>query len=221
MIEASSFPSNWMVVMVASDGTNSGSQFDIGVGGLGVEVAVIDDQQFHGRNQSGGSGRGNIYSFPMTLPQGTRISMRFKANETTTGPHRCTLQINNFIPSNNIPTVAQSSGAVVVSSGGLDAYGTWVELIASLNVPAVWLCMSVFGLRGNDRAEFDLGVGAVDLEVPVMKDLGWFKTLNDSGVAYSMGSYYPIEIAAGSRLAVRVKDDDATIRDYNCGVLAF
>lgn len=221
MISAASFASTWMVIQVSSDGTNAGSQFDIGIGGAGSEVEVITDQQFHGRNQSGGSGRGNIYSFPMTIPQGTRISMRFKANETSTGAMKCTLTINNFTLGLSVPTAAQSSGAVVVSSGGLNAYGNWVELIPALNTQIGWMVMSVFGLNGVDEAEFDLGVGSGGNEVSVMENIGWFKTFNTQGVTFSMGAYFPIEIAINVRLAIRVKDNDAAIRAYSAGVVVF
>ncbi len=221
MIPASGFPSSWMVVQVSSDGTNSGSQFDVGIGAEGAEVAVVDDQQFHGRNQSGGSGRGNIYSFPMDLPQGTRISMRFKANEPSTGAMKCTLTINNFLTKSTVPTTSQSSGAIVVSSGALNLSGDWEELIDTLNGPVQWMILSVFGLNGVDKAEFDVGVGGAGVEVPIMEEIGWFKTFNTQGVTYSMGAYFPIEILPAQRISIRVKDNDAAIRAYQAGIVVF
>lgn len=219
MIASSEFPSSWMIVQVSSDGTNSRSQFDIGTGEEGSEVEVITDQHFHGRNQSGGAGRGNIFSFPMVLPQGTRISMRFKANNSSTPAHDVTLTISDFVASNSIPTSVQSSGAKTVLSGNqIGISGSWVELVASLSSPITWMSYSVFGSTGQRRAEFDIGVGASGQESPVMDNIGFFKTF-PAGVTFSMGIYFPIEIAVGLRVSVRVKDDDATIRTYTVGAL--
>ena len=100
-------------------------------------------------------------------------------------------------------------------------YGSWVELISSLTVPAIWMVTSVFGIQPNDEAEFDIGVGASGLEVPIIEDIGWFKTFGADGVTYSMGAYFPVSIAAGSRVAIRVRDNDASVRSYDAGVVVF
>jgi len=221
MIASTNFASTWMTVHVGSEGGQDKMEFDVGTGAMGSEVEVISDQHHHGRNNSGGSGRGNWYSFPMTIPAGTRLSMRQKDSTTVSAVKACTLTISNFNPSNNVPSVAQSSGAKLVLSGGLDTYGSWVELISAINAPVVWMCVSVFNRLFGDEAEFDIGVGAAGLEVPVVEDIAWLKTFGNDGVTYSMGAYFPIEIAAGLRLAVRVKDNDASIRTYNCGVVVF
>jgi len=219
MIASSAFPSSWMIIQVSNDGATFEAEFDVGIGGAGSEVIVVDDQHMHVRNQSGGAGRGNIFSFPMVLPQGTRISMRFKSAGNSSAANDVTLTISDFVTSNDIPTSVQSSGAVVVSSGvNIGDFGPWVELVASSSIAVNWMTFSVFGSTGLDRAEFDIGVGAAAAEVVVMTNIGFFKT-DTPGVTFSMGIYFPISIALGARVSIRVKDDDGTTRPYNVGAL--
>lgn len=219
LIDSTLFASTWMAFQVYCESTNSDSGFDLATGGAGSEVIVLDDQFYAWRNNSGGSGRGNTLSFPMTIPAGTRLSVRVQDGEGGAILHQHALTISNFTPPVAVSTTSDSSGKKIVVSGGLDAYGAWVELIAATTVARGWMVVSLFSIFGLKTAELDIGVGSAGNEAPIMNDLAFLKsTTGNRGVTFSTYIYFPVEIALGARIAARVKDNDASTRAYTVGV---
>lgn len=221
MIASTSFASTWMKVVLEDLEANAEAEFDIATGGAGSEVEIITDQHIHQRNIGGGTGRGNWFTFPMTIPSGTRLSMRIKGTEALARTYEGALNISNFTPSPAIPNVSQSSGFKTVTSGGLGgAYGSFVELVSSLNNSAVWMFLTLYSQTSGQLAEFDIGIGSGGNEVEIVEDIPFQKTLTGGNTA-SMCAYFPIVIAAGNRVSIRVKDPSPTMFPYQVGAVFF
>ncbi len=221
LISSTLFASTWMSFQVYCDLTNTHSGFDLATGEAASEVIILDDQLYHFRNNSGGNGRGNTFSFPMTIPAGTRLSVRVQDGEAGAILHQHTLTISNFTPPASVASTSDSSGKKTVVSGGLNAYGSWVELIAATTLQRGWMVVSLFTPTSSAEGELDIGIGAAGLEVPLMNDLAFKKSASggaNQGVTFSTYIYFPVTIASGTRIAARVKDNNASTRNYTVGV---
>ena len=219
LIAATTFASTWMSMQVYCDITNSDSVFDLATGLGGSEVIVVDDQLYHFRNDSGGTGRGNTLSFPMTIPLGTRLSVRVQDGEAGAVLHQHTLTISNFVPPVAVSLTSDSSGKKIITSGGIGgAFGSWVELIPSTTTQRGWIVVSLFTIVGLRKAEFDIGIGSAGNEVPIMNALAFQKsTSGNDGVCHSTYVYFPVNIVAGTRVSIRVKDDNVAMVNYTTG----
>lgn len=217
LIPSTTFAVTWMLMQVYSEFTGGAVLLDLATGDPGSEVIILDDQYTAWRNVSGGSGRGSSLSFPMTVPIGTRISVRVSDN-TTAKVHQMTLTISDETPPSTVSLTSDSSGVVIVTAGGLDAYGAWAELIAATTEERGWIVVSMFQHRSSRRAELDIGIGSPGNEVPIMNDLPFFKSGPDQeGVTHSVYHYFPISVPSGTRISARVKDNHASFTPYTVG----
>lgn len=105
-----------------------------------------------------------------------------------------------------------------VASG---AEGPWNVHILSTIRENKWfgICFGTNFSTLDRFAEFDIGVGAVGLEVPFLDDLGfsWLGTTGPAGGAALGVTYtgaFVTPIPAGSRVSVRVKDDQSVSVSY-------
>jgi len=223
MILSTTIISKWMMIYIHGGiVSQANALFDVATGGFGSEVEIISDQFYASRNQSGGAGVGSFYSFPMTVPSGTRLSMRLKDSIGGTVNYTAGMTITDQEPLTGAPLIAQSSGKKTVTSAGVITFGAWVELIPSLNESIKWMVLTTYVLTTPTFPGFgffDLGIGEAGSEVPFMSDLSWFKTLA-GGRSNSTGHYFPVVLPAGSRVSIRAKDDQATFNDYVVGILA-
>jgi len=216
LIASTTFASTWMILQVFSRFTGGPVLLDLAIGAMGSEVIILDDQYTAWRNVSGGSGRGSSLSFPMTVPLGSRISVRVSDTNVAV-VHEMTLTISDETRPVAVSSSSDSSGVVIVSAGVVDTYGAWAELIASTTLRRRWIVVSMFQDIAFRPAELDIGIGSAGNEVPIMKDLPFQKSDGDDGVSSSVYFSLPIDVPAGTRIAARVKDDNVNTTPYTVG----
>ena len=131
------------------------------------------------------------------------------------------------------PSLTQTecmSGWVTVNSGVIvGGYGAYVELFASTARDSIWVALqfrsNALGfLNQNLESGIDLALGAAGSEVPFWIGLaqGLQGALTPPGAGTVPMIYGGHEIPSGSRVSVRVFDDEAAARVYvgNCQLLA-
>lgn len=224
LIASTSFASSWMMVYIMATIAQSNTEFDIAIGGAGSEVEIVSDQFFRVRNQSGGIGTGVMYSFPMTVAIGTRISIRFKDTEVAR-TYFVVMNVTDQVVSATIPNGAASSGFKNVTSGNVvDNFGAWIELVASLSSVGLWMCCTCNSYLQADGQRFpalwDIGTGAAGSESVIISDVGfriYKQGVPQTGKWNSSGYSFPMNIPAGSRVAVRIRDDSSGQNVYQFG----
>ena len=185
---------------------------DIGVGAAGSEKVLIPNLVF-GTGANNGDAFGTLV-FPVQIPAGTRIAMRFQSSNPTA---------NNFPLGISVKLwdgeLHRMEGAAGVDAMGLTALtarpysttftaatnagaiGAWSQLVASTSrdyMGLVVLCDCIT----QDSTNFptiivDIGIGASGSEQVIVRGLFWQH-------AYPMGyGPFPVQIPAGSRLSVR------------------
>jgi hypothetical protein len=107
------------------------------------------------------------------------------------------------------------SPVTILSSATPDVDGAWVEIIASLSIESKWMMVYVSaGNAGQENALFDIAEGVIASEVEIISDQ-FYAILNQSG-GEGHGTFYsfPMELALGTRLSMRIKDPAANADDY-------
>ncbi len=112
---------------------------------------------------------------------------------------------------------ADSSAIVTVSSAvTADTDGDWVELFLSASKNTKWMLVSLISTTvASMLAKFDIGTGNPGEQVDdILQDqfAKWTVSAN-TGLVNTVFSF-PMPIDAGTRLWIRIKDENAAIRDY-------
>ena len=118
-------------------------------------------------------------------------------------------------------TFADSSAIVTVSSAtGVDNDGAWVQLFNPATKNYLWMCVSLMippvGIGGgNGTCLFDIGIGESGSQVEIIPDqLGvWWATAGEPGNVNTIWSR-PMSIASGTKVWIRLRDNQAGIIDY-------
>ena len=110
----------------------------------------------------------------------------------------------------------EKSASVTVTSGSADAYGSWVELIASVVTDSEWIHFRM-GMVAHSTFRlinyFDLGTGTVGNEVvshPAIP-LQNSRAAGSTSFEHYYGVSLPIKFTAGDRISVRVADPGAAL----------
>jgi len=107
-----------------------------------------------------------------------------------------------------------ASGTTVTASGSTNTKGAWAELITTTNFEVLGFSLSVSatGLSGSQRNMLlDLGVGAAGSEQVVLSNinLGSVAAIV-SNRANVLAHYFPVRIAAATRIAARIQSGTAS-----------
>ncbi len=111
---------------------------------------------------------------------------------------------------------ADSSAIVTVSSAvTADTDGDWEELFLSTSKDTKWMLVTLINTTTGPNAKFDIGTGEPGSQVDdVIQDQFAKWTVSANTGLINTPFSFPMTIAAGTRLWIRIKDGDAAIRDY-------
>lgn len=205
-----------MIYILAGSGNSSGHRFalDIGIGSSGSEIAIINNLTF-----SCPQTLVSVYAFPLSIPAGTRLSARVSSDSANDTFH-C-----NIITSAD--TYSTSGTATAVDTYGFDTttnLGTKVDCGSTANTKTSYVqvtssttadlagiqmfpdCQFSTGTGVNVNFMMDVAVGAAGSEVIVLPNYtftGFYSTT--SGLSIGASPYFPMQIPAGSRIAVRAQ----------------
>lgn len=110
-----------------------------------------------------------------------------------------------------------SSGITVSSSTSADTYGSWTEMRAASGNALYIVGVT---LRGDSNAlytQLDIGTGAAASETSVSEAL--FRSDGNAAIDQTVYFPYPIAVAANTRIACRVADEDAAARSASVTLL--
>lgn len=194
------------------------SLLDIGIGSAGSEV-VVAENVYAG---NGASARLMApFCLPLMIPSGARVSVRSQAS---TASSACSV----FITSSPQPVLlgrCTTYGANTGDSGGVqvdpglssNTKGAWVTVTASTtsDIKAFILVLGVLAdlSRPNTRWLIDVAVGGAGAEQVIVSDYGAAARSEHDAVLPQVSQLMPIQIPAGSRIAIRAQCDITTLGD--------
>ena len=192
--------------------------FDVGIGGSGSEVAIIN-------NVLGDQGNycGDYYAFPILIPKGTRVSVRLQ--QSRGGANSIWSQVfiipigamvggtNLFQESYSYGYNLADTGATALDPGGTPyTYGSYAQLVASsakLKALSFLLGNPYNTARDTNCSWYaQLSIGGAGVEIPILE----WTNYNRSGLVMRpvMTPPFPIQIPSGTRISARCKSQSGT-----------
>lgn len=214
LIASTAFNATGIVVQI-SHGAAVNYLIDIGIGAGGSEVVLIPDIAVT-PNTTGPSGHMRLL-FPIALPAGTRIATRCQASTGSS-----LIRVSGYLlgggfalpaPLGRVTaygiSTSTSRGTNVDPGGTAHTKGSYAELVASSANPIKALALTVgYVLQtstNTGRWFLDLAIGAAGSEQVIIPNLYFIVHPEIDGFASMFAGPFPIEIAAGTRLAARVQ----------------
>ncbi len=207
-IVSSSNEFDGLILQVSWCGTSSCyNLFEVGIGGVGAEVAVVEGVMHHYQLHGGSRGQQQSYFWPVRIPAGSRISIRRRCSLASKEGYVRLGRVRNCNP---IGVGVEAYGAIagspfgttVTSSGSAGAYGSRVTLgVTSRRIRQ--LSMSVAGSAASGWVDWELSLGASGSEVPILAPDATGTTMGDSLVSPIVYGPFDQDIPAGTRISVR------------------
>jgi hypothetical protein len=119
----------------SASGARADTLVELMIGGSGSETSLVGPIACAGRNG------GVVYTLPLFIPAGSRISVRFKSNRVSTafnswidlahGPNRDGVGLPQRWVSYGLVNDASNSRGTIITPGSSNAWGSWTSLTAS------------------------------------------------------------------------------------------
>jgi hypothetical protein len=197
--------------------------FDVAIGAAASEVVIIGNILAKRRSVMSW-----WYYFPISVAAGSRVAIRAQSTGSAAAPRFeliCGAQgFGGEIPYQVIETLgagtADTSGVTVDPGGVAHTKGAYSQLVASTarDYRALQVTIMQENLTTNNvRSLVDIAVGAAASEQIIISNLYFCQeTLYD----YGFGLYtFPVDIQAGTRIAVRSQSDDTNATDRTLDVI--
>lgn len=212
-----------------NSGTETGSQFDIGIGPGGSQVVLIPNLNL---SQPTPAGNTNLDTFnhviPIALPQGTNVWVRAAVNLASSTPHlggaitpmdSAFNSMQEFAGVEAIGSTAVGVGTAL--TGGAGSKGSYVEL-TSATVPTskdyagLFLCFDLAAQAGPIKCLVDIAIGGSGSQVVIIPNLVLAPVVAFSAMDVEV---IPVEIPAGTRVWARSCNLDGSTQSI--GVTAY
>jgi len=200
----------WMCVAFITNVAAS-QAIDIAVGAAGSELVIVPNLMLQGYTPSGTTIKigSAFYSFPLSIPQGTRIAVRSQASAAgSTFVNMWTFdagftQIEGIAGFDAIGwTSGTTLGTTLTQGSPAGTKGSYAQLIASTARDYIGLFGYVDSQNSTANANYsntDIAVGASGSEQIIVPNWGTWLTQAQEGET----PFFPIAIPAATRLSAR------------------
>lgn len=212
MYSATPFPASYIALFIGNSGilasgVNSQTLFDIGVGLAGAEQLIVQDVAI------GGTAQFAAWHFPLTVPSGSRLSMRLRS---VTASKACLFGMMLYgggsgIESGHLATTygavtATSRGTVLATPAAANTKSAWTVISAATTSPMRWMTIGTAAPNTATSAAanglMDIGVGAAGVESVLIADIP-YRTSTAEDILAAWPMTYPVNLPAGVRLVAR------------------
>ena len=200
---------------------------DVGIGAAGSEQVLVENIHYSGQTLVPMS----MY-FPVRIPAGSRIAVRSQGSATGSVTSTTMYLINEGFQGppgrNRVITygavTADSGGTSIDPGGTLHTKGSWVQITASTSAAHKGLAM-VLGSQNNATMSgitffYDIAVGASGSEQILVPNWRVTSSVNET-IAPRDTPFFPVDIPAGSRLAVRASSNNTDATDRLLDVVLY
>jgi len=197
-IDVSLFPTNNSSTRVA---------WQIGVGAAGSEKVIIDSM-VDGSNT--GSSDAGFYSFPISIPAGTRIAVRSAGSAAADAGNFCNVRLydGDFFQEGAAGVdalgfvAASTTGTTVTAGTPTGTKGSYAQIVASTSRDYFGFFLANLNASSTtDKVLFDIAIGAAGSEQIIVPNLGLHP--GGAGSRFTLAGPFFIPVPAGSRIAMR------------------
>lgn len=205
-----------MVVVVIRGASGADTLTDFAIGAAGSET-VIFPNLYAGSGATPSLGHAAIYTIPVGIPAGTRISARSQGHATGQS-----LKVDLYLMNGGVAFPAAGGAVVTYGANTADSGGVLIDPGASANTKGAYseitsatsgplkALIVAFPLVGDGSATaadylVDVAIGAAGSEVAIIKDFH-FASHNVGNAHYPMTTpTFPVAIPSGTRISVRAQ----------------
>lgn len=206
----------WAAAATAASGIDSSMLFNLGVGGAGSEVTLIEHLGIGWCEIAVATASDTLppnWLFPIWIPKGSRVAGRVQSKRGAVAgdmAFQFYAAEPGMKPSNKITALgadtANSRGTVMAVPGSANVKGAWTQIIAATAEPYTALGVSVQGggdtTQATTRQLIDIGIGAAGAEQVLIGDIGT-ETSATEGVMQLGPQVFGVYVPKGARLAAR------------------
>lgn len=207
---------SWMLFYIETENSpGSAYAVDIGIGGSGSEIAIVNNLFF---NEVVGGGR--RYMFPLTIPAGTRVAARAAGNSASSNVSVCFTVFSDSYQSAGCGSAIDTYGfnsatiqGVAIDPGATaNTKGAYSQIVSATTADTAGIFVNfdtqnnTTGSTNSSTQLIDIAVGASGSEIVIVPNTLLSSFQSTGGESIQMSGYLPympIQIPAGSRLAVR------------------
>ena len=213
------------IVCLAKSSVAADFLVDIAIGASGVEQVIIPNLRLDSRKVLGGWAA--IYTFPIRLPQGQRLSARV---QSSTASATCSVLVVGL--ARGFPAAKGFSRAIAIGANGATSRGTGVDAGATANTKGSYAELSsstpaaIAGLvaaignnadtgrvAGSASFLFDIAIGASGVEQVLVPNLMLSCDSNSDTVKPPTIGFLPVEIPISTRVTARSQCTDNAAGD--------
>ena len=225
---------NWLLVQGVSFGWfGRAIALDIGVGGAGSEVIVVANLNYSDLNAVTA-----LYMLPVSIPAGSRIAGRFASNSANdffnllvTGfqdTYQSAGTAGSIVDTYGFST-STNFGTQIDPGSTPNTKGAYVQLTASTTADILGVMLRLDG-QGTTTGTtgglvswlVDLAVGAAASEIVILPNMFNISYTATSTILNCHNQHFiPLQIAAGSRIAVRAQCSTGTSPDRLIGATVY
>lgn len=215
-------PSSGIIVNFGWKGSTSSFcdiLLNVAIGGAGSEEVIIPNLMMR-PNQSTTAANYYQYYFPIDIPAGVRISINCQASVASrvTGANIILIssaigQDNSFSFVDDIGSNTGSSTGTTVARSTADTFGSWVQISSSTtnNVKGFIVAAARTGISWSTQdITYQVGIGSSGNEEIIFEGQHIRVNFSEGGIGH-VTPFIPVEIPAGSRVAIRAQSDLADV----------
>lgn len=204
---------------------------DIAIGADGFEVVILES--LYTGSGAASNTYGGYYLFPLIIPEGTRISANVQSSGATDTVD-CVVQLfaGGFAQGTQLQLV-ETYGADVSTSGGevidpgstVDEAGGYTQIVASTAYDIKMLAIAIVNGANVARASYTwlltVGIGTAASEVAILENIPLTSSSASDMVVPQTLYMLPVNIPAGTRIAVQAQCSGNDAADRILGFIAY
>ena len=196
---------------------------NIYIGGSGSEELLIEGVHFYSDNATANYSLISM-DFPVKVPKGSRISADLQTNTAAADAVLLIAQLRSggfrsHVGHGEIVSIGMNTsttnGQSVDSGATINTKGAWSQVVASSTKAFAGFNLSVGSNLNSaqDNANFliDIGVGGSGSEEVIAENI-YANTTSSERVLFD-GSFFPVDIPEGSRIAIRSQSEESNATD--------
>ncbi len=225
-----SYPTDCLDVSIFSGTADCDILVDIGIGASGSEVVLVNS--LYAVAAGSAAARCSQYRLPITLPQGTRVAARSRANVASAAVGvvvQATSKETFGVPGSSVvdtygATTGSSRGTAIDPGATANTYGAWTQIVAATARESRWMSIGLgsgnnYTLTDADSL-VDIGIGAPGSEVVLLPGL-YVRARATSDFIIPGVFNFDVLVPAGARLAARSKCSITNATDRKVDVVLY
>lgn len=233
LVAATAFKASGILIMISDITVAQESLMDIAIGAASSEVIIAENLAIVGM-PVGSISPGMQYFLPVEIPAGTRIAARTQSTVVSAnirvvcilfGAGMAQGESLAKVDTYGAVTSGASRGTSIDPGGSAHNKGSYVQITASTNRPHKFLSIAIGNQLNSARTScvwlIDIAIGGAGSEVVILANIPLNCSSTSDIVLPQCFNMIPVNIPAGTRIAVRAQCSDTNATDRLLDIILY